>query len=138
MITIIIAALMVVSICLAAYSDEAPHIYQRTPSRRGVPHMKNAPPPPPRMKPHHIDDLMFDQHMRKFGESRRIDYTLKNGETVWFSFKVEPRDEDDWKEAKIIDLNWAHKCASLQLKGYRGVMCCGIAGLSKERWYVKD
>jgi len=65
-----------------------------------------------------------------------LDYSLKNGEKVWFTYKIEPKEESDWIEAKILDLNWAYKAAAIQLKGYTGVSCHGITALSRVRHYA--
>ena len=64
-----------------------------------------------------------------------LDYSLKNGEKVWFTYKIEPKEESDWIEAEILDLNWAYKAAAIQLKGYTGVSCHGISALSRVRHY---
>lgn len=65
-----------------------------------------------------------------------LDYSLKNGEKVWFTYKIEPKEENDWIEAEILDLNWAYKSAAIQLKGYDGVSCHGISALSRVRHYA--
>lgn len=65
-----------------------------------------------------------------------LDYSLKNGEKVWFTYKIKPREESDWIEAEILDLNWAYKAAAIQLKGYKGVSCHGISALSRVRHYA--
>lgn len=65
-----------------------------------------------------------------------LDYSLKNGEKVWFTYKIEPKEESDWIEAEILDLNWAYKAAAIQLKGYTGVSCHGISALSRVRHYA--
>jgi hypothetical protein len=65
-----------------------------------------------------------------------LDYSLKNGEKVWFTYKIEPKEESDWIEAEILDLNWAYKAAAIQLKGYAGVSCHGIFALSRVRHYA--
>ena len=67
--------------------------------------------------------------------SAELDYSLKTGEKVWFTYKTNPRSSDDWIEAEILDLNWAYKAAALQLKGYKGVSCHGISALSRVRHY---
>lgn len=64
-----------------------------------------------------------------------LDYLLKNGDKVWFTYRLQPKDESDWIEAEILDLNWAYKAAAIQLKGLTGVSCCGISALSRERYY---
>ncbi len=66
-----------------------------------------------------------------------IDLSLKNREVVWFTYKTEPKEESDWIEAEILDLNWAYKSAAVQLKNYKGVTCCGIKNLKRERLYFK-
>lgn len=68
--------------------------------------------------------------------SDALDYSLKNGEKVWFTFKIEPKEESDWIEAEILDLNWAYKAAAIQLKGYTAVSCHGISALSRVRHYA--
>ena len=65
-----------------------------------------------------------------------IDYSFKNGEKVWFTYKIEPKEESDWIEAEILDLNWAYEAAAIQLKGYTGVSCHGISALSRVRYYA--
>jgi hypothetical protein len=65
-----------------------------------------------------------------------LDYSLKNGEKVWFTYKIEPKEESDWIEAEILDLNWAYKAAAIQLTGYTGVSCHGISALSRVRHYA--
>lgn len=68
--------------------------------------------------------------------STDLDYSLKSGEKVWFTYKLNPKDDSDWIEAEILDLNWAYRAAAIQLKGYNGVSCHGISALSRERYYL--
>lgn len=67
--------------------------------------------------------------------SAELDYSLKSGEKVWFTYKLKPKDDSDWIEAEILDLNWAYKSAAIQLKGYKGVSCHGISALCRIRHY---
>lgn len=61
-----------------------------------------------------------------------LDYSLKNGETVWFTFKTHPKKED-WIAAEILDLNWAYKSAAIKLDGFKGVFSTGIEALHRDR-----
>lgn len=60
-----------------------------------------------------------------------VDYTFKKGETVWFTFKENPTD-NDWIRAEILDLNWAYMSAAIQLEGYKGVTSTGIKSLHRK------
>lgn len=64
-------------------------------------------------------------------EEENIDYDLKKGDTVWFTFKIVPR-EEDWIRAEILDLNWAHMSAAISLEGYKGVTSTSIKSLHKQ------
>lgn len=74
-------------------------------------------------------------HKPALCNNAHLDYLLKNGDKVWFTYRLQPKDESDWIEAEILDLNWANKAAAIQLKGLTGVSCCGISALSRERYY---
>lgn len=67
----------------------------------------------------------------------KLDYTLKTNDVVWFSYKINPKDESCWIEAKILDLNWHCKAAAVQLNGYVGVTCCSISSLHRQKKFSK-
>lgn len=61
-----------------------------------------------------------------------LDYSLKKGQAVWFTFRTYPKKED-WIKAEILDLNWAYKSAAIKLEGYSGVFSTGIEALHRDR-----
>lgn len=74
--------------------------------------------------------------LNKFVDNNNnLDYSLKNGEIIWFTYKIKPKDKNDWIEAEILNLNWAYKSAAIKIKGYKGICCHGISALSRERYY---
>jgi len=81
--------------------------------------------------PDHQCGRITEEAQPAVGGGTELDYTLKNKEIVWFTYKTNPQGSDDWIEAEILDLNWALKAAAVQLKGYKGVTCCNIASLSR-------
>ena len=61
---------------------------------------------------------------------KEIDYSLKNKDIVWFA---DCENQEDWKRAEILDLNWAYKSAAIQIVNYNGVTSTGIESLHKNK-----
>ena len=63
------------------------------------------------------------------------DYTLEEGDEVWFTYLLapDPQKPEDWRKAKILSLNWAFKAAAIKIEGYKGISVHGIASLSKNK-----
>lgn len=69
-------------------------------------------------------------------DKREIDFTLKNGDEIFFTVKLEPKRKEDWDEATILDINWALKSASIQVKGCSGPSCVSLASCHKKKFYI--
>lgn len=80
------------------------------------------------------EDIKFLDKVSK-QKRKRFDTSFKNGEIVWFTYKLDPKEENDWIECTILDLNWSLKAASVQLKNYKGVSCVGISSLSRIKFF---
>lgn len=65
--------------------------------------------------------------------NKEIDYTLSSGDLVFFTHKAEPKTQEDWVEAEILDINWNLKAASIKLKDSSGIVTCSVNSLSRHR-----
>jgi len=61
---------------------------------------------------------------------KEIDYSIKNGDEVMFSFLINP-EPYDWIKAKVLDVNWSCKSVAIQLEGFSSPSCVNVINLYK-------